>query len=390
MQSNAETTTTNTPADANNDCVGPASKAAGKASACDGCPNQKSCATGKHSSPSALAARNEEHASIRDSLSNVANVLLVLSGKGGVGKSTTCCQIAHTLASRGYSVGVLDVDICGPSAARMLGTDGREVHRSGSGWTPVYAAPNLAVMSVSFLLPDSDAAVVWRGPRKNGMIKQFLTETCWDDEGLDYLLIDTPPGTSDEHISTVQYLQGALGGDGDGKTFDWGGALIVTTPEEVSMADVRKELNFCVKTKLPVVGVVENMSGLRTRVRDMKFASSTIGGDIGSDRTDEILALLNERCPEVLDILAVTDVFPTSGDGPRGMAHRYDVPYLGTLPLDPNLLRACEDGVCFVDDFPGSPAVNPINSLVDKILHALPVMEEEELSMEEEDLSMKE
>ena len=109
-----------------------------------------------------------------------------------------------------------------------------------------------------------------------------------------------------------------------------------------------------------------------------------------SINADEILALLNERCPEVLDILAVTDVFPTSGDGPRGMAHRYDVPYLGTLPLDPNLLRACEDGVCFVDDFPGSPAVNPINSLVDKILHALPVMEEEELSMEEEDLSMKE
>ena len=200
------------PSNANEGCVGPQSEDAGKASACAGCPNQSASSSGKFSSPEAVAAQQAEADQIRAALSTVSHALLVLSGKGGVGKSTVASQMAWTLASRGYSVGVLDVDICGPSAARMLGATGQTVHANGTGWTPVYVSPNLAVMSVSFLLPDADAAVVWRGPRKNGMIKQFLTETVWDDDGLDYLIIDTPPGTSDEHISTVQYLQAVGGG----------------------------------------------------------------------------------------------------------------------------------------------------------------------------------
>ena len=131
----------------------------------------------------------------------------------------------------------------------MMGLVDEEVHNSGSGWSPVYAEDNLAVMSIGFMLPENDAAVIWRGPRKNGLIKQFFTDVDWG-EHLDYLIIDTPPGTSDEHISMAQYLKGA-GIDG---------AVVVTTPQEVAMADVRKELNFCTKTKIPVLGLVENMS----------------------------------------------------------------------------------------------------------------------------------
>jgi Mrp family chromosome partitioning ATPase len=360
------------PSDANAGCVGPSSADAGKSSACEGCPNQQACSTGKQSSPQAQQIKDLEHKDIRNALSSIQHVILVLSGKGGVGKSTVCCQLAHTLSARGYGVGVLDVDICGPSAARMLGCSGRTVHKSGSGWMPVYANPNLSVMSIAFLLGDEDAAVVWRGPRKNGLIKQFLTETCWDEEGLDYLLIDTPPGTSDEHISTVQYLQGALAlGSTEGGA-KLGGAVMVTTPEEVAMMDVRKELNFCVKTKLPVLGIVENMAKFQTKVQDLSFLKRS---DDGSelDCTSDVLALLNERCPELLTMVATADVFPPTGSGPKGMADRFNVPFWGAVPLDPNLLKSCEEGKCFVQTFPDSAAASSMNSIADRVIQALPV-----------------
>lgn len=126
-----------------------------------------------------------------------------------------------------------------------------QVHQSAEGWSPVYVDDNLGVMSIGFMLPSADDAVIWRGPRKNGLIKQFLTDVVWNE--LDYLIIDTPPGTSDEHISIVQYL----------KSTNVDGAIVVTTPQEVSMADVRKELNFCKKTGIQVLGIVENMADIR-------------------------------------------------------------------------------------------------------------------------------
>lgn len=175
--------------------------------------------------------------------------VLVLSGKGGVGKSTVASQLAFALADEGNEVGLLDIDICGPSVPKMLGLEGEEVHQSNFGWEPVHFSENLSVMSIGFMLPNPDSAVVWRGPRKNGLIKQFLKDVDWGE--VDVLLIDTPPGTSDEHISAAQYL-GAVGADG---------AVIVTTPQEVACADVRKELSFCSKTSIPVLGIVENMAG---------------------------------------------------------------------------------------------------------------------------------
>jgi Mrp family chromosome partitioning ATPase len=381
------------PSDANDGCVGPTSSDAGKASACAGCPNQTACSSGAFSSPAALAAREGERAVLRNSLSDVSHVILVLSGKGGVGKSTVSTQVAQALSSRGYDVGLLDVDICGPSVPRMAGVVGRTVHQSQRGWEPVYANPNLAVMSISFLLEEGDAAVVWRGPRKNGLIKQFLTETYWGEGGLDYLIVDTPPGTSDEHISIVQYLNDARPADGGGRSSGASGAIVVTTPEEVSMADVRKELNFCKKTGVPVLGIVENMSGLQILVSDLSFSrgesSTSDGGGGGSDGgtttggrfddcTNDVLSLLREKCPEVLSMIATADVFPPSGNGPRGMAEKFAVPYLGKLPLDPNLLKACEDGVSFVEKYPSSPAASPLNAIVDGLILALPVEDDEE------------
>ena len=144
---------------------------------------------------------------------------------------------------------MLDIDICGPSVPRMFGVENEEVHKSNLGWSPVYVTDNLAVMSVGFLLSSKNDAVIWRGPRKNGLIKQFLTDVYWG-EGIDYLIIDVPPGTSDEHISITKYL----------KACDPDGAILVTTPQEISLLDVRKEVSFCNKVGLPILGVVENMS----------------------------------------------------------------------------------------------------------------------------------
>lgn len=189
------------------------------------------------------------------------------------------------------NVGLLDVDICGPSVPRMLGLENQEVHQSNEGWSPVYVEDNLGVMSIGFMLPNKDDPVIWRGPRKNGLIKQFLTDVIWDD--LDYLIVDTPPGTSDEHISIIQYLKKA----------NLHGAIIVTTPQEVSLMDVRKEINFCKKTKTRVLGVIENMSGF--------------------------------ICP---GCKCESQIFPPTTGGATKMCEDMEVPLMSQMPLEPLLL----------------------------------------------------
>ncbi|KAJ3089768.1 Nucleotide-binding protein 2, partial [Quaeritorhiza haematococci] len=215
---------------------------------------------------------------VSENLKNVKHIILVLSGKGGVGKSTVTMQLAISLlrateneaspasgisgneevegkqgtAAKGRrKVGVLDVDLTGPSIPRMFGVDDQQVHQASTGWIPVYVdeEKQLGVMSIGFLLQKKDDAIIWRGPKKNAMIKQFLQDVAWGD--LDYLIIDTPPGTSDEHISVVEFL----------RECNPDGAVVVTTPQAVSLSDVRKELNFCKKVQIPILGVVENMSG---------------------------------------------------------------------------------------------------------------------------------
>eukprot|EP00744_Colponema_vietnamica_P017322 GILI01024336.1.p1 GENE.GILI01024336.1~~GILI01024336.1.p1 ORF type:complete len:333 (-),score=69.23 GILI01024336.1:31-1029(-) len=306
------------PEDANEGCPGVASEVAGKSSACAGCPNQQICASGKAMEPDPAIAE------VKSKLSTVKHKVLVLSGKGGVGKSTISSQLAFGLAHRDKEVGLLDIDICGPSIPRMLGLEGQEVHQSMEGWSPVYVEDNLGVMSIGFLLPNQDDAVIWRGPRKNGLIKQFLTDVTWGD--LDYLVVDAPPGTSDEHISIVQYL----------KPSEFDGAVIVTTPQEVSLADVRKEINFCKKTNLRILGVVENMSGF--------------------------------VCPNCSH---ESHIFPPVSGGAKAMCEKMDVPFLGRVPLDPNLLLSCEAGKSYVQQNPASQCAIALNSVVDGVLKAL-------------------
>ncbi|KAL6288202.1 hypothetical protein ACE6H2_012592 [Prunus campanulata] len=318
------------PENANEHCPGPQSDSAGKSDACEGCPNQQICATApKGPDPDVVA--------IAERMATVKHKILVLSGKGGVGKSTFSAQLAFALAAMDFQVGLLDIDICGPSIPKMLGLEGQEIHQSNLGWSPVYIESNLGVMSIGFMLPEPDDAVIWRGPRKNALIKQFLKDVYWGE--LDFLVVDAPPGTSDEHIAIVQYL--------DAGTID--GAIIVTTPQQVSLIDVRKEVSFCKKVGVQVLGIVENMSGLCQPVMDFKFLRMTVAGE-QIDVTEWAREHLKERAPEFLSIIACTEVFDSSRGGAERMCREMGVPFLGKVPLDPQLCKAAEEGrSCFVD-----------------------------------------
>ncbi|KIK47576.1 hypothetical protein CY34DRAFT_799082 [Suillus luteus UH-Slu-Lm8-n1] len=231
-------------------------------------------------------------------LKSVKHIIIVCSGKGGVGKSSVSTQLALSLhaSSPSARVGVLDVDLTGPSIPRMLGLDGHGVHQSSDGWVPVYAdalgdgEPRLACMSVGFLLKKKGDSVVWRGPKKNAMIRQFLSDVRWGE--LDYLVVDTPPGTSDEHLSLIEHLA---------PVHSRLSAVIVTTPQAVALLDAMKCLSFTRAVALPVLGLIENMSGY--------------------------------VCPCCGD---VSNVFSTGGGAE--MARREGVPFLGSMPIDTELV----------------------------------------------------
>lgn len=292
---------------------------------------------------------------IGERMQTVKHKILVLSGKGGVGKSTFASQLAFALAGKDKQVGLLDIDICGPSIPKMLGLEGQEIHQSNLGWSPVYVEDNLGVMSIGFMLPDPDEAVIWRGPRKNGLIKQFLKDVYWGD--LDYLIVDAPPGTSDEHISIAQYL----------KATNVDGAVVVTTPQDVSIIDVRKEINFCKKVGIPVLGVVENMSGLLQPLSNLKFKNIKDDGK-EEDVTQSVLEELRQHVPHLQSLYAFSEVFYALGGGAEKMAKDMKVPFLGRVPLDPELSRAAEEGrSCFTDASCGSSAPF-LNRIIEKIL----------------------
>ncbi len=185
-----------------------------------------------------------EHHDSESALSGVQHVVLVMSGKGGVGKSTTATNLALALARSGYRTGLLDADIYGPSIPTMLGITGRPVSLDGKRIEPL-ARFGLKVMSIGFLLEDSRSAVVWRGPMLHGALQQFLNDVNWGE--LDYLVLDLPPGTGDIALTLSQKVKVS-------------GAVIVTTPQQVATDDVYKSVAMCKKVNIPVVGVVENMS----------------------------------------------------------------------------------------------------------------------------------
>ncbi|KAK3828622.1 MAG: cytosolic Fe-S cluster assembly factor NUBP1 [Benniella sp.] len=259
-------------------------------------------------------------------MGTVKHKILVLSGKGGVGKSSFTTQLSFALShDEETQVGVMDIDICGPSIPKMFGLDGEQIHSSNSGWSPVYVTDNLGVMSIGFILQDADDAIIWRGPKKNGLIKQFLKDVDWGD--LDYLVVDTPPGTSDEHLSVVQYL----------KETGITGAILITTPQEVALQDVRKEIDFCRKVKIPIIGVVENMAGF-----------------------------VCPNCKGESVIFA-----PTTG-GAKKMAADTNVRFLGSIPLDPRIGKSCDQGLSFLEEYPDSPATLAYQSIIAEIKKVLP------------------
>jgi Mrp family chromosome partitioning ATPase/predicted Fe-Mo cluster-binding NifX family protein len=254
---------------------------------------------------------------VKERLSRIKHKVLVLSGKGGVGKSTVAVNLAVALAVAGRKVGLLDIDIHGPSVPKLLGVQDFPIHGTKEAISPVEIGDNLRVMSIGFLLRDSDDAVIWRGPMKFSVIKQFLGEVEWGE--LDYLVVDSPPGTGDEPLTIAQLID------------DADGAVIVTTPQDVALIDVRKCISFCRQLSLPVIGVVENMSG---------FACPHCG----------------ER----------TEIFKSGGG--KTMAEDMGVPFLGQVPVDPGIVSASDAGEPFIVKFPETETGKVFASLAAPIL----------------------
>jgi ATP-binding protein involved in chromosome partitioning len=234
-------------------------------------------------------------------MASVKHKVLVLSGKGGVGKSTVAVNIAVALTAAGKKVGLLDVDVHGPSVPNLLGVAGMPLHGKGDVVHPFEIGTNLKVMSIGFLLRSGDDAVIWRGPMKYNVIKQFLGDVEWGE--LDFLVIDSPPGTGDEPLSVAQLVTKP------------DGAVIVTTPQNLALIDVRKCITFCRQLSLPVLGVVENMSGF--------------------------------VCPKCGER---TDIFKAGGG--EEMARDMGVPFLGRVPIDPGIVSASDEGKPYVVNFP--------------------------------------
>ena len=266
-----------------------------------------------------------EQQKMEERLNRIRHKILVMSGKGGVGKSTVAVNLAIALALAGKKVGLLDVDIHGPSIPKMLKLDDAAVEMTHNAILPVEKA-GLKVMSIAFLLRERDDAIIWRGPMKMGAIKQFLTDVDWGD--LDYLIIDSPPGTGDEPLSVAQ-LAAPLDG-----------AIIVTTPQDVATADVRKSVTFCRKLALPVLGVVENMSGF--------------------------------VCPECGK---ATDIF-NRGGGQR-MADEMGVSFLGRIPIDPAVGQACDQGNPFVYHYNQTGTAKAFQGLIETVLALMDKLPEE-------------
>ncbi len=261
--------------------------------------------------------------SINENMSRIAHKLIVMSGKGGVGKSTVAVNLAVSLAEKKFRTGLLDIDIHGPSVPKLLGMELGQVTGGRDGkMSPVPFNEYLKVISIGFLLQDPDMAVIWRGPMKYTVIKQFLSDVEWGD--LDYLIVDSPPGTGDEPLSVCQLIENA------------DGAVVVTTPQDVALLDVRKSINFCKQLNMPVIGVVENMSGF--------------------------------TCPHCGK---VTDIFKNGGG--EKMAADMGVPFLGSIPIEHQIAASGDSGTPFHNaaDHNATAAQKEFSSIVENIIQGV-------------------
>ena len=274
----------------------------------------ESCGSSCGSNEAQQAAAAQQENAITRSLGKIKNKILVMSGKGGVGKSTVSVNLALGLAKKGYKIGLMDVDIHGPDVVRMLDLKGNvePPETPDSLVPPLKYNDNLKVVSLEYMMRDRDEAIIWRGPLKIQAIRQFVSDMDWGD--LDYLIIDAPPGTGDEPLSVAQTIPNVK-------------AIVVTTPQKVALADVRKSINFCKTVNVDIIGVVENMSGF-----------------------------VCPHCNETVDIFK-------SGGGEE-LARELELPFLGKIPMDPKVVMAGDDGKPYLSSDVDSPAVQAFSEVI--------------------------
>ena len=265
------------------------------------------------------SASDSQVQNIDNTLSKIKNKIIVMSGKGGVGKSSFASNLAVVLAGKGFATGLLDVDLHGPSIAGMLGLNGLLDVNENQQVVPKKVGDHLKVVSMQSLMKEPDQAVIWRGPAKTGIIRQFIADVLW--ETLDFLIVDSPPGTGDEPLSVAQTITGAK-------------ALIVTTPQDVALADVRKSINFCRTVNLEIVGLVENMG---------PFACPCCG---------ETVELFKSR-------------------GGQATAETMGVAFLGTLPFDAQVVKSCDEGTPIAAGVHAGPFVDALDQVVQAIISNL-------------------
>ena len=248
---------------------------------------------------------------------DVKHVIMVLSGKGGVGKSTVSVNLAYALSNHGKKVGLLDLDMHGPNIPKMLGIEQHKLAMMDDKIEPVHVTGKLSVISMAFLIQDPSTPIIWRGPMKMAAIQQFLTEVNWGP--LDYLVVDLPPGTGDEALTIAQLAPNVRG------------AVIVTTPQDVATLDARKSAKFIEKLGLPVIGVIENMSGM-----------------------------LCPHCGEEIDLFG-------KGGGKK-VAEEMNVPFLGAIPIDIEMRKAGDEGRPFIIRRGDSPTWKSVDAVMEELI----------------------
>ena len=272
--------------------------------------DKSSCSTAKKEK-----VRSDHDALVAKSLQKIKNKLIVMSGKGGVGKTSVSVNLSIALAGKGYKVGIMDVDLHGPDVPRMLGLEGMLTLNQNQKLIPMSYSENLQAVSVESLTQNKDDAIIWRGPIKHSAIRQFVADVEWGE--LDFLIIDSPPGTGDEPLSVAQTIPDAS-------------AIIVTTPQEVALADIRKSINFCKTVKMGIFGLIENMSGF--------------------------------TCPNCGEKI---DLFGTGGG--EKTAKIAGVTFLGKIPFDLNVVACGDTGVSFQEKYKNSQVTKAFANIAEKM-----------------------
>jgi len=258
---------------------------------------------------------SDQDVSVNASLKKIKSKFLIMSGKGGVGKTSVSVNLSIALANKGFKIGLMDADIHGPDIPRMLGLKGMLDVSENRKLKPKRCSENLSAVSIESLMPSKDDAIIWRGPMKYSAIKQFIGDVEWGK--LDYLIIDSPPGTGDEPLTIAQTISDAK-------------AIIVTTPQEISLADVRKSINFCKTVKMEIFGLIENMSS---------FACP--------------------HCGEILDLFG-------SGGGEK-TANATGIKFLGRIPFDPKMVSCGDSGTSFQEQYKDSPVTKAFTEIADNM-----------------------